>query len=109
MKLHEGKAVPRPLPRDISRFLKYVRVEGDHWFWTGHRDPKGYGQFWNNGSSRWAHRFAYAAFVAPVPQGLTIEHTCRCTSCVNPEHLTLLSHSENSSRRPSLQESEPPF
>lgn len=42
-----------------------------------------------------AHRAAYEAFVGPIPKGLTIDHLCRNTRCVNPSHLEPTTIKEN--------------
>jgi hypothetical protein len=88
-------------PSDLLRFLGRVAVHPvtQCWIWTGHTDDKGYGQFSWHGKPQWAHRLAYATFVAPVPAGVEIDHKkpCHNPSCVNPDHLRLLTHSENSS------------
>lgn len=34
-----------------------------------------------------AHRVAYELFKGPIGVGLTLDHTCRNTSCVNPSHM----------------------
>ena len=34
-----------------------------------------------------AHRFSYGLANGPIPDGLTIDHLCRNTQCVNPDHL----------------------
>ena len=71
-------------------------VEVDHnkgcWLWTGrkHRASNGhYGEAWNPEKSKWvsAHRYLYEAAKGPIPPGLTIDHLCRTTLCINPEHL----------------------
>jgi hypothetical protein len=50
--------------------------------------PKGYGKFTiSTGIKILAHRYAYLMFKGEIPEGLTIDHLCRFTSCVNPDHL----------------------
>lgn len=41
----------------------------------------------NNGKVWGAHRYAYTEIVGPIPDGLTLDHLCKRTDCVNPEHL----------------------
>ncbi len=48
------------------------------------------------------HRFAYAAFVGEIPDGTEIDHLCRDRACVKPDHLELVSRSENLRRRDSF-------
>lgn len=37
----------------------------------------------------------YELLVGPIPEGLTIDHLCRNTMCVNPDHLEPVTHREN--------------
>lgn len=86
-----------PEPKDLIRFLGKVRKDRKTgcWVWEGHRDPSGYGQFRFKGKTHWAARWSYAVFRRPLIAGLTIEHKCRNTSCVNPWHFELLLLEEN--------------
>ena len=66
------------------------------WLWSGHRDSKGYGQIKLDGRAVWVHRLAYAVFNGgQVPDGLTVHHRCGNPGCLNPEHLELLTNSDN--------------
>jgi ribosomal protein L37AE/L43A len=73
---------------DVDRFLAKVdkRDEGC-WLWKAARKPKGYGTFRAAGKTLNAHRFAYEAFVGPIPEGLVIDHLCGNPPCVRPDHL----------------------
>jgi len=35
----------------------------------------------------YAHRIMYTHIVGPIPDGLTLDHLCEVTNCVNPDHL----------------------
>jgi hypothetical protein len=50
-------------------------------------------------SNELIHRKHYEQFKGPIPDGLEIDHTCRNTRCVNPEHLEAVTHAENLRRR----------
>lgn len=69
----------------------WSRVSGDSheecWEWRGTLRKDGYGQFSVDGRALMAHRFAYEFMVAPIPDGLQLDHLCRNRSCVNPWHL----------------------
>ena len=93
-----------------ERFLAHLSIAGedDCWLWTGATDKRGYGKF--GASSRkddsgvwrykivYTHRFAYEMFVGPIPQGLTIDHLCRVTTCCNPRHLEAVTLAVNINR-----------
>lgn len=42
-----------------------------------------------------AHRFSYLVFKGPLISGLVIDHICRNTFCVNPDHLRQVTQKEN--------------
>jgi len=65
------------------------------WNFTGSRNPAGYGRIYDGTRKTYAHRAMYAAWVEPIPEGLSIDHLCRNTSCVNPDHLEAVTQREN--------------
>lgn len=89
----------RPIVPPIHRFLAMVKVTSGCWHWRGAVQTRGYGSF---GITRrqtiLAHRFAYEALVGPIPEGLTIDHTCLNKLCVNPDHLEPVTLAENARR-----------
>ncbi|MFJ7901916.1 HNH endonuclease signature motif containing protein [Streptomyces sp. NPDC096198] len=42
-----------------------------------------------------AHRFVYAALIAPLDAGEVVHHKCANKRCINPEHLQAVSTMEN--------------
>lgn len=83
-----------------ERFWQKVRVrDSGCWEWIGTiRSVRGYGCFQFNGKSLAAHRLSYSSLVGPIPEGLHIDHLCRFTECVNPEHLEPVTLQENNRR-----------
>jgi hypothetical protein len=57
------------------------------WLWTGARQSRGYASLWAEGRSHLAHRLAFLLWVGPIPEGYEVDHLCRTTTCVNPDHL----------------------
>jgi hypothetical protein len=70
----------------------------DCWLWTARVNTRrqGYGVFWDGATKVGAHRFSYELANGPIPAGMTVDHTCYVTACVNPSHLRVLTRSENS-------------
>lgn len=64
-----------------------VDVQGDCWLWIGPPSSEGYGRVHFDGGERKAHRHVYEVLVAPIPDGLHLDHLCRVRHCVNPDHL----------------------
>ena len=60
--------------------------------------PAGYGVIRINYELFYAHRLSYEAFKGPIPKDREIDHLCRSTWCVNPDHLEAVSHRKNCQR-----------
>lgn len=79
----------RRYPQSIrQRILRQCSIRGDCWVWNG-LTRNGYGIISVNGSTRNAHRVAYAAFREAVPLGVSVLHTCNNPLCCYPGHLFL--------------------
>lgn len=91
-----------------ERFWLYVdKASEGCWMWTGVRDEKGYGRHHIGRKPVKAHRYSYELLVGPIPPGLVIDHLCRVTSCVNPDHLEPVTGAENTRRGNSVKEACP--
>ena len=79
----------------IAKFwAKVVKTDGC-WHWTGGTAGAGYGTFWNGHKQEYVHRFSYELVKGPIPEGLTIDHLCKNTRCLNPDHLEAVTLREN--------------
>ena len=85
-----------------ERFWEKVNKTDTCWLWTAADNGHGYpifhlreGDVWKQ---RYAHRLSYQWAVGPIPDGLTIDHLCRVTRCVRPDHLEAVTQGENDRR-----------
>jgi hypothetical protein len=72
-------------------FLAKIEKTDSCWWWTGAKNNRGYGNY----RSKSAHRLSYEMNKGKIPDGLTIDHICRNPSCVNPDHLRIMTQYDN--------------
>lgn len=89
-------APPKIPPQE--RFWDKVEKTSTCWNWKAWSNKKGYGFIKIDGEKVPAYRFAYEWMVGKIPKGLHIDHLCRNSSCVNPEHLEPVTRAENTMR-----------
>ena len=73
----------------------YIIQESGCWEWVGAVTLGGYGKCLDGKRSRLAHRAMYERHRGPIPKGLVIDHLCRNPSCVNPDHLEVVTQRVN--------------
>ena len=97
-------ALPYRTPELEERFWAKVDKTADCWNWTASRSGKDkYGQFFIYKQNRrpymgLAHRVAYELEIGPIPDGMTLDHLCKNTRCVNPAHLEVVTRGDNARR-----------
>jgi HNH endonuclease len=72
-----------------------IKIYGDCWVWTGAKGRRGYGNLRWHSRTVQVHRLSYVAWVGRIPKGLTLDHLCKNTACVNPAHLEPVTIREN--------------
>lgn len=92
-----------PYSRQRS-FWARVQPQADGcWLWTGAVRKAGYGSFAVKRNGRWtyttSHRWAFEDRGGAIPDGYEVDHLCRRTSCVRPDHLEAVTGAENKRRR----------
>ena len=83
-----------------ERFWEKVYPEPNSgcWLWTASVGSHGYGQMWDPSSPTnpvLAHCVSYRLYKGQIPEGLELDHKCRVSICVNPDHLRPVSHEVN--------------
>lgn len=87
-----------------AHFLSQIELIGRCWWWFGASTPNGYGKFYTGRDENKrrifvsSHRYSYQMFKGDIPEGLSLDHLCRNTLCVNPNHLEPVTTKENVAR-----------
>lgn len=87
---------------DEERFLFRVQKTETCWLWKDSSSIGRYGEFKVSGRSVLAHRWSYEHFIGRIPGGMEIDHLCRVTNCVRPDHLQPVTGRENKLRGDTL-------
>lgn len=118
MSLLQGVRVTplEPLPEAVEVFIQRNVDPGGCWLWLGKLRPSGYGIYrWQvpgrtNSVIVQAHRLVWHYYRGRIPshrvdpvtgkrEPVELDHLCRVRMCVNPEHLEVVTKSENLRRR----------
>jgi hypothetical protein len=59
------------------------------------KDKDGYGLISIGKKQEMAHRYFYKKYKGKIKKGMVIDHLCRNTCCVNPDHLEVVTPYEN--------------
>jgi hypothetical protein len=89
----------QPLSMEKRFFAKLHMEQSGCWTWLGSQMEHfgmAYGRFWDGSNVVGAHRFAYEYFKrTKLDKSMEVDHLCRNSLCVNPDHLEAVSHREN--------------
>src|SRR5712692_8182930 len=79
-----------------KRFFEKIEINDNNcWVLKASDNLQVYGQFYYNGKTILAHRFSFEYFKEKIEPNNVIDHICKNTLCVNPNHLEQVTTREN--------------
>ena len=93
----------RTQAQDLERLLGKIQIDTATgcWCWLGQIED-GYGRITMQRKNWLAHRASYILHGREIPEGLEVDHLCKNTRCVNPEHLEAVPGRVNNARSSSM-------
>ena len=82
----------------LDRLLNKIEIDNSTgcWVWQGGKNNLGYGMIRDDKKMRTAHRVSYEEHSQTnIPKHLVVMHSCDNPACINPQHLSLGTRSDN--------------
>lgn len=88
-------SAPRLTPLERLQTHGWTVVDTGCWEWNGSRIWSEYGRVMHDGVATSTHRLSYRAFHGEIADGMVVRHKCDNPPCMNPDHLELGTHIQN--------------
>lgn len=85
---------PEHLARRLANGVSVSKKTGC-WEWRRSCNGSGYGTLTIGGRAQYAHRLAFILAGNEIPDGYHVMHRCDNPACINPDHLTTGTRSDN--------------
>jgi hypothetical protein len=85
---------PEHIAKRLANGLRINDATGC-WEWQRSKNSAGYGTLTIKGRANYAHRWAFILGGGEIPAGHHVMHRCDNPACINPDHLTTGTRSDN--------------
>lgn len=95
---YSARPVPDLNPAQAAAYWSKVTRTPGCWVWTGAttgHPTHPYGRFRIGSGHYVAHRVSWALHYGNVPHGVVIDHLCKVTRCVRPDHMRAVTQQVN--------------